>query len=535
MRKQACIIFSLLLILATAGVALAHPMGNFSISHYTRFTADKETLRIRYLLDFAEIATVENMDKNSDGRVSVEEREGFLNANAAKLRDGLALSVNGTPVHLEIVQQQITPRPGAAGLETMLLTFEMTAPLPADAKDGAYQVQYRDGNFADRTGWKEIVTPANPSVVFTGSTASATDMSRELTAYPTNPTAVAPQQSEAVFTLTFGNTPVSGLPPKEAPATAGVGSSQTPKDAFTQAIATRQLTPGIVLLSLGIAFLFGAFHALSPGHGKTMVAAYLVGQRGTAKHAVFLGAVVTITHTIAVFALGLVTLLASRYVVPEKLYPVLSALSGMAIVLIGASLFRQRLAGLRHSLAHSHGQAHDHSHAPHFHEDGHDHAEAFLAHHEHEPPHGHAHEYEHEHSHDPVPPHTHEHEHDPGWHHHGDGHYHSHHPPEELPISLKTLLVLGITGGAMPCPSALVVMLSAIALHRVAFGLVLISAFSLGLATVLTGIGLLVVHARGLIERMPSSGRVMTGLPVLSAAAVTIIGLVLVVRSVMGG
>src|SRR5581483_9318026 len=132
--------------------------------------------------------------------------------------------------------------------------------------------------------------------------------------------------------------------------------------------------------------------------------------------------------------------------------------------------------------------------------------------------------------------HGHDHAHGSVYYHdHGDGHVHSHHVPDDMPLSFKTLLVLGITGGALPCPSALVVMLSAIALHRVAFGLALITSFSLGLATVLTGIGLLVVYARGFLERLPMSGRVMTRLPILSAAVVTVIGLVLVVRAVSGG
>ena len=92
------------------------------------------------------------------------------------------------------------------------------------------------------------------------------------------------------------------------------------------------------------------------------------------------------------------------------------------------------------------------------------------------------------------------------------------------PVSWRSLLALGISGGLLPCPSALVVLLSAIALHRVAFGMLLIVAFSLGLAGVLTGIGLLLVYARRLFERVPTDGRLLRALPVASAMFVTAAG-----------
>src|SRR5262249_12819033 len=253
--------------------------------------------------------------------------------------------------------------------------------------------------------------------------------------------------SEARMRITPGGAAV-------APSVAPGGARSGPErfgDRFTALLADpAPLGAWTVVTSLLIAAMLGAFHALTPGHGKTVVGAYLVGSRGTVQHAVFLGLVVTITHTLGVYLLGLGTLAASAWVVPERLYPWISVVSGLLVVVVGASLVTSRLAA-------AHGHQHHH----------HDHS------------HDHAHHHSHDHSHD----HWHDH------HHHGHGHSHSHLPPADAPITLRSLLALGVSGGLLPCPSALVVMLGAIALHRIAFGLALIVAFSVGLAGVLTGIG----------------------------------------------
>jgi ABC-type nickel/cobalt efflux system permease component RcnA len=206
------------------------------------------------------------------------------------------------------------------------------------------------------------------------------------------------------------------------------------------------------------------------------VAAYLVGTRGTLKHAAFLGLMVTFTHTIAVFFLGFVTLYLSRYVLPEKIYPVLGTASGLAIAWIGVSLFWKRLRAAR-------GVAGGHHHHPH---DG----AAF--------------------------PHD-----------HGDGHVHSHVPEGE--VSMASLVALGASGGLVPCPSALVLLLSAVALDRVALGLTLLVAFSAGLAVVLMAIGMTVVYAKHWI---PDSGKaashpVFRYLPVASAAVIVCAGVIM--------
>lgn len=241
---------------------------------------------------------------------------------------------------------------------------------------------------------------------------------------------------------------------------------------------------GSFLVAIAGAFVWGAMHAMSPGHGKTIVGAYLVGARATAQHAVFLGLTTTITHTIGVFALGLVTLFASQYILPEQVYPWLSFLSGLMVIAIGLNLFISRMGRVqlprRSHEAHSHADDHHHHHHHH-------------------------HGDEHEHS-------------------HGD---HSHLPPgtDGARVTWRSLLALGISGGLVPCPSALVVLLSAISLGRIGFGLVLVLAFSLGLAGVLTVLGLLLVRSKRLFEKLPTQMRLVKVLPAVSALFVALLGL----------
>ncbi|HXP86567.1 MAG TPA: sulfite exporter TauE/SafE family protein [Bryobacteraceae bacterium] len=263
------------------------------------------------------------------------------------------------------------------------------------------------------------------------------------------------------------------------------------------------LSTGWVLLGILVACGLGALHAMSPGHGKTIVAAYLVGSRGTMKHAIFLGAVVTFTHTFSVFMLGIGTLLLSSYVVPDKIIPWLGAISGCSIVAIGASLLYKRLMALQAGHPHTHHHAHDHEH-------GHAHT------HEHAPSHelGHSHEHDHGHSHEH--PHS-----------HGDDHTHSHVPSGE--VTLASLLALGVSGGLVPCPTAMVLLLSAIALGRVGLGLVLLSAFSIGLAGVLMAIGMMVLYAKSWLPDPAKTSKhpLFRLVPVLSAFVIVCVGLVM--------
>jgi len=260
-------------------------------------------------------------------------------------------------------------------------------------------------------------------------------------------------------------------------------------DALTRLLHQQQLTPWMIATAIGIAFVLGAAHALTPGHGKTIVAAYLVGSRGTLKHAAFLGAMVTFTHTVSVFLLGLATLFLFQYVVPQKVTQVLGAISGISIILIGGWMLLKRLRGTHHG--HSHTHDHEHSHVHHEHSHGHDHV----------------HEHVHEH---------HEHSHGPG------GHTHM---PDE--ISWSGLVALGASGGLVPCESALVLLLTAIALRRVGLGLLLLVSFSLGLALVLMAIGVLVIYAKNLLPASSGGNPFFRWMPVASAAIVMGLGILM--------
>src|SRR5581483_4352858 len=219
--------------LAFAGrSAAAHPMGNFSISHYTRIEARRDTVAIRYLLDFAEIPTVSEksaMDTDRNGSVSEAERMAYLQAKAVTLRDGLSLTVDDRPVMLEVQPVSLAFRPGAGGLDTILLALDLTAALPGG---GPYRIAYRDGNFTERTGWKEIVAVAGTGATISQASVPAADRSQALTAYPTDASIAPPQETEAAFTLTPGSGGwLSALTAPRATNPAASGTTNTPKDA----------------------------------------------------------------------------------------------------------------------------------------------------------------------------------------------------------------------------------------------------------------------------------------------------------------
>ncbi|MBZ0258175.1 hypothetical protein K8I31_19070, partial [bacterium] len=323
------------------------------------------------------------------------------------------------------------------------------------------------------------------------------------------------------------------------------------EDYWANMIGADELSPAFLLFALAASVFFGAAHALSPGHGKTIVAAYLVGSRGTIWHAVFLGLVVTLTHVSSVILLGIITLSLSEYVVPDKLYPIMEGASGLLIIAIGISIFFQRYGAYQRMQAvaaaaaappaHAHGHTHehhthdhshdDHSHAhDHDHGHSHDHGEQTHAHDEHTHSHDHDHHH-HDHTHD------HDHHHHLGlddWlgHDHGE-HTHTHDIPADA--TWRDLLVLGVTGGIVPCPSAVIVLLAAIALKRLLFGLLLILFFSVGLAAVLITIGILVVSAKSILDRFEGSGRSLQWLQIASPALVTLLGVVILIRGLMTG
>jgi ABC-type nickel/cobalt efflux system permease component RcnA len=436
---------AVVLLLATAAAASAHPLGNFSVNHLSTVSISSDRVQVRYVLDQAEIPTVQ---ERGLGRAEV------LRRKLDEVGRGLTLTVDGRGTAL---RPAATPRlsfpRGSGGLATTRLELTLDAKVHQPRR-----VEIRDDTFPGRIGWKAIVAaPGHGTNVRTQ--APSRDPTRGLRTYPKDLLQSPLDQRDASFSVTPGNGALTA--PRFAGAhvaTTSAGRSDGLTGLFEDAAAGRGV---LVLLLLG-ALGWGALHALSPGHGKAMVAAYLVGTRGSTRDAVVLGATVTITHTIGVFALGLVTLSLSQFVLPEQLYPWLTLVSGLMVVAVGASVLRSRLRTRHH-------------------------------HHHHDHPHGHA------------------------------------RTPET-----RGLLSMGAAAGLLPCPSALVVLLAALSQHEVALGMLLIVAFSVGLAGTLTGLGVAVVHARRLIPSRLAAGRAAALAPVVSAAVVISLGLVLAARAVPG-
>jgi nickel/cobalt transporter (NicO) family protein len=430
--KRLALLVAALAALSLPALAAAHPLGNFTINRFSRVEVSGPRVYVRYVLDLAEIPTFQagHIDRR---------------AYAARIARNARLELDGQPAALVSLRTALAHPLGAGGLHTTRLEVILRGPL----LHGSTRVTYRDRNYSDRIGWKEVVVGAT--------TASASD---ELRAYPKN-------LLESPLDVTSASASLSpGGGADVAPPLSSGTSLQAPDriaDAgFASLVGRSDLSLLVILASLAAALFWGAAHALSPGHGKTIITAYLVGQRGTPRHAALLGLIVTITHTIGVFSLGLVTLALSQFIVPDRLYPWLNLVSGLLVVGIGASVLRARWR---------HGRQQHHHH-----------------------------------------------------------HHHHHHGEEGT--SFRSLLAVGVSGGLLPCPSALVVLLAAISLHRVAFGLLLILAFSAGLALTITGIGLAAVLARTAFRRVSFEGRLVRLLPAASALVILAAGLAMTVRAV---
>ncbi len=540
-HRQAGIVLLLFVVLMSSSAnSFAHPMGNFSVNHYSKITIRQGSIEIRYLIDMAEIPTFqETRQFDVTPRADDPSSSRYLDRQEQLLKAGLSLENDDAAIPLGTVSRQVAFAAGAGGLPTMRIGFVFRGQL--DLTAGAHKLAYVDHNFPGRAGWKEVVVLGD-GVAILDSSAPATDRSLELTNYSSDVLNSPPQQLSAAVnyqtsrsepetevsaasssraisqgTNTAHQIPAASSKHQEQPRSSGgialsrLSSPQshasvtvastvatlplaaharnTPRTRFTELISAQGTLSFWVLFSAAsIAAGLGALHALEPGHGKTIVAAYLVGTRGTARHAVLLGVVVTAAHTAGVYLLGGLTLYASRYIVPEQLYPWLGAISGLCVAGLGIFIFLRNWTG----------ETGEHSHAP-----GEQHSHWFLSMFKRFAPNRTL---------------TTELE--------NRAAISADSKPIDRALSLRELCMLGITGGIVPCPAALVVLLSAFSLHRIGFGLFLITAFSFGLAAVLVIVGLTMVYAKRVI-----SSRVRTGntavryLPVLSSAFMVVLGL----------
>jgi ABC-type nickel/cobalt efflux system permease component RcnA len=518
-RKLLCV----LTLLVVGPSSFAHPMGNFSVNHYSKISFDRDGIKLTYIIDLAEIPTYQELQQgNVTADVANTSVKRFVASRGLDFEQGLTLVVDGKRLPLRLLSSQVIFPPGAGGLPTMKMGFVYQAryrtggrtadPSTAlrsgrdDKGEGgdepqnrlvaetAGTLQYVDNNYPGHAGWKEIVTVANPGTMVISSSAPKSDRSAELTNYPTDLLNSPPQDLSATIQFRYPAVPPSPSHRKRValaqtaaivvaapPLRLQANRQATPRNAFTELITTRRLSLWFLITAAFIAFGLGALHALEPGHGKTIVAAYLVGSRGTARHALLLGVIVTASHTAGVFALGAITLYASRYIVPEQLYPWLGVFSGLTIAGLGGYIFLRRWSGLDLDHSHTSGQLH---------------GPWFSSRKEDAP------------ATEPTVP--------------------------GKPISLYQLFALGITGGIIPCPAALVVLLSAFALHRIGLGFFLIIAFSLGLAAVLISFGMLMVYGRRFMARLQVNGPLTTRwLPVASAAFMTVLGAGIAVRALL--
>lgn len=526
-RRSVALLVGAALAILVPALSLAHPLGNFTINHFAAIRIAPDRVLLDVVIDRAEIPAfqeVQRLDLDGDGALAAREIEAERAAACVALADDLRLAIGDTTMAPKLVGAGLSLPPGAGGLPTMRLVCEYEATLAAPLEDGT-TVAFEDRSFAERIGWREIVVLGDGVTVSGGAPVPATPtgagVSGRLTAYPDD-LLTQPLDARAVSVeVTLGG---PALPAWTAPdavrvgaapvdAGSGPGAGELPAEGasgplpgavpggigedLAALVDVADLTPLAIGASLALALALGVVHALSPGHGKTIMAAYLLAGRGSSRQAIGLGLAVAISHTLGVLALAAITLAASSVLPPERLYPILGVASGVLVVVIGASLLWARLRAVL-VVRHAH-DAHDHDRSDGHDGDGHGH------------PHGHKH------------PHG-----DGNGHEHG--HAHPRGPAGDAPISWRGLIALGLSGGLVPSASALILLLGSIAAGRAAYGLVLVLGFGTGMALVLAGIGLAIVHARRLVERRPAlRGLRSVEVPVqlLTASIVVVLGLVL--------
>ncbi|MFJ7244420.1 nickel/cobalt transporter [Kitasatospora sp. NPDC098652] len=558
-RAAAVAAGALWLLTAVAPAAQAHPLGNFSINHYTGLTVHPDRIDALAITDAAEIPTLQDaprVDLDGNGTADDNERAGWARARCADTASKLTVT---TPRRLAFTVSSATfdYQSGQAGLRTSRLECHLSAPL--DLADGRVTLHVETGADTTRVGWNEI-TARGEGTHLQRSTVPATSSSDELRAYPRDLLSTPRGDTRADLTA---------APGADTDAAAAAGPAARPGDGLTARMealsrqltslaGTKRLTVPVGVLAIVLSIVLGAGHALLPGHGKTVMAAYLAGRRGRTRDAITVGATVTLTHTAGVLIIGL-CLTTFSWLAGDTVIAWLGVTSGALVALVGAGLLtdavRRTRRGHRYiaagipapparepALIGAAGiePAADgaHSHTPHHH------------HHEHGPGHSHGHDLGrggdtgHSDTHDGLPHSHHDHGADADHHGHGHrhgllGHHHTHGPicADAQPFSTRGLIGLGIAGGLVPSPSALVVLLGAISLGRTVFGAGLVVAYGLGMAATLTAVGLLLVRLGdrlGHIADRPALRMLRRLAPhtaVLTALLVLAVGLGLMARS----
>jgi ABC-type nickel/cobalt efflux system permease component RcnA len=466
---------AIILVAAALAPATAHPLGNFTLNHLTRISAAHDGLRLRYVLDMAEIPAFA-LDRSLDPRGAPSDAtlRTWARGHAAEVARQLALTVDGRDVSLTTTASTVERRPGAGGLPTLYFS----ALYAARVAPGAHRIVFVDSTAAGRLGWKDVVV---------GDTAEPTHALRAypnaLAGSPRDRTSIVASVDAAGRIVAVANADAAAA----APATAALGRS----NALSDVLAKGAGDPLVVLAALLLAIALGALHALEPGHGKTLLAVSLVGARATPRQALILASALTVAHTAGVLALGVVVLLAAQWIVPEQIYPWITLGSGTFVAILGARAVAREVRS-RLPLRHAHAHAHPHAH-----------------------------------------PHAHDHVHALGdADHHDDldeaAHAQAHAIAGTAPLTFRSAVLAAASGNIAPCPAALVVLLAAIGIHQIGYGLALIVAFSIGLAAVLTVLGVAVVRSAAWLVARPRFDRVARFAPLVTSVVIATVGAVMI-------
>jgi ABC-type nickel/cobalt efflux system permease component RcnA len=494
---------------AVVGVepAAAHPLGNFTVNQYAGVRVAAGEVRVDYVVDMAELPTFQaksssELDADGNGKIAANERDAYAAKACGQVLADTRVDAAGETVKLAVDGTRLSFPAGQGGLETLRLECGLRGPA---AVDGETKVSYHGGSYADRIGWREV-TAVGDGTTLRRSDVPAKSPSQRLTKYPSDLLSSPPDVRAATLTVVPGGArAVSDVGPGSEPAGPLLASGRgvdTLTRAFTDLVGRPQLTLAFGILAVLISIVLGAAHAVAPGHGKTVMAAFLVGERGSFKQAGMVALTVTVTHTAGVLVLGIL-LSTSVVLAPERLYAWLGLLSGALLAGVGWTLLRRAwrarpAAAAVHihepELVHAHagGPSPEHSQAP---------------------------------EHPAGQPHSHEHDHDHG-HSHGPGHHHHHDIPGTL--SVRSLIAMGFAGGLVPSPSALVVLLGAVALGRTWFGVLLVLGYGLGMACTLTGVGFALARWRSVIERRTAgrfAGKLRRLVPLATASLIVLVGL----------
>jgi nickel/cobalt exporter len=486
MKKRKLILpfLFLLLVLGQVSPVFAHPADVYT--HNIHINIAEESLSIKWEIKPGPLliqALWFDADKDQDGLVSAQEANEWAASRISKLT--VLLGSQKLSMNVDEVKFPETIDSFQAGLE--FITITLSAPL--DVSIDPYRLSLQNTVEEQKSlNWYYINTEGD--IKFEAPKQNNSKITFQIFPSSTQPDLLTAWDSSmpSISSWQGGTAPSTPEPAAPTP------QQNANLERLLDLVRAKDLSLSFYAFALVIALALGALHALTPGHGKTVVAAYLVGSRGMIWHAIVLGSVVTLTHTGSVFLLGIITLAASQYILPTTIIPWLEVLSGLLILGLGLYLLWQRF----HYWLKSRTTA-------------------------------------------PVVVETRKYSLTPSSapkkisgpvkvenlpadaHHHGDGKVHSHNIPEAL--TWRSLIALGISGGLVPCPDAIAILLVAVAINRILLGLALIISFSLGLAVVLIVIGLLMVSSRRLFDRFSFLDKAAPVLPMVSAIIVLLLGL----------